>query len=613
MVKSLLQGLKDIKGIKWLRVLTWISIPFFSLFCLLMMDYMNFGGHMFYVLSFGKNHLGSLLFEVLIVLLIFVLLILLTSRIGYAAILFGTASVIFSYINYTKVALNGDHFFPQDIAMIVRAKELASFVSGDLPKFFLPCLIVIILWITLFLIMQIELRGYLIFRWVTVIVLVAMVYGVTNTPEKSEKLLNYFGMSPVDAVLQSSNYEANGFVGAFTLNVLGMRIPEPSGYTQNNIEEILSEYDMVFRDEENENPDVILVLSESFFDARVLPGVSFSDNPLVNYDYLCQDEYCQSGYIYTTAVGGGTVRPEFSILTGMTTDYLSNIATPYSYIEQEIPTYVSNYKNAGYKTLAIHPYDKKFYSRDRAYPFIGFDEFYGQEDIEQLMQVSYKRDYVSDATTAKAIMQMMEKQSVPTFIFAITMENHQPYLPLEQNEILINVESNVLSQPSYDALTTYVQGLADADRMLGELANWVEQRERPTALIFFGDHLPTLGSNYLAYNETGFFNTADGMDTEERQKMYSTPFLIYSNFELKEGLFSATKDIRVSDYNLMNHIAKATGMEFTPYMELLSEFYDVAPYYNVRLLLEETSEIRPYVKAMELITYDRIMGKGWSY
>lgn len=613
MLERFLQSLEDIKGIKWLRRLTWISIPFFPLFCLLVMDYMNFGGHLFYVLGFGMNHPGSLLFEVLIVVLIFVLLILLISCVGYAAIIFGAVSVLFSYINYTKVALNGDHFFPQDITMVSRVKELSSFVNVDLPKFFLPCLVVIILWITLFLIMQIELKGHLKYRGTTIIVLVVMAVSITNTPEKSEKLLNCFGMSPVDAVLQSSNYDANGFVGAFTLNVLGMRIPEPSGYTKKNIEETLSEYNMVFSDEENENPDVILVLSESFFDARVLPGVSFSDNPLVNYDYLCQDEHCQSGYIYTTAVGGGTVRPEFSILTGMTTDYLSNIAIPYSYIEHEIPTYVSNYKNAGYKTLAIHPYDKKFYSRDRAYPFIGFDEFYGQEDIEQLMQVSYKRDYVSDATTTRAIMQMMEKQTAPTFIFAITMENHQPYLPLEKNEILIDVESDILSQPSFDALTTYVQGLADADRMLGELASWVKQRERPTVLVFFGDHLPTLGSNYLAYNETGFFDTTDGMDTEERQKMYSTPFLIYSNFTLKEGLFSSTKDIRVSDYNLMNHVAKSTGMPPTPYMELLSEFYDVIPYYNVRLLLEETAEISPYVKAMELITYDRVMGNGWSY
>ena len=45
-----------------------------------------------------------------------------------------------------------------------------------------------------------------------------------------------------------------------------------------------------------------------------------------------------------------------------------------------------------------------------------------------------------------------------------------PYAALDPSEISIQVEAPTLSQESLTALTTYTQGLYDADRMLGELA-----------------------------------------------------------------------------------------------------------------------------------------------
>ena len=80
---------------------------------------------------------------------------------------------------------------------------------------------------------------------------------------------------------------------------------------------------------------------------------------------------------------------------------------------------------------------------------------------------------------------------------------------MDPADIQIKVTSPDLSEPALTALTTYTQGLYDADQMLGDLAGWIDQRERPTVLQFFGDHLPTLGPNYMAYNETGFVNTGD--------------------------------------------------------------------------------------------------------
>lgn len=594
------------------RILGWLSLPFFPLFCLFIMDYMNYGGHPISMISFWQEHPLSALFECLVVLLLFLVLTLVLRRAWVSALLFGALSLIFAYVNYMKTALNGDHFFPQDLAMVSQAGELTSFISGSVPRWFWLGAAAVLLWTLGLWLLAIALPRSFFWRWSAAVLLVLYAYTLTCTSTKTEILLNRFGMSTIDSALQSSNYIANGFVGAFTINVLSLHVSPPEGYTQQAMEALLAGYPSVPADPDAEQFDVVVVLSESFFDARILPGVSFSENPLVNYDRLLDDPNCFSGMLYTTALGGGTVRPEFGVLTGLTTDYLPDVTTPYWYVTQALPTYVSNYKDAGYTTLALHPYDKKFYSRNTAYPYLGFDAFYGEEDVYDLVDVISKRGHVSDQSTAQAVRLLMDQQEGPAFLFVITMENHQPYNALPEEDIRIRVDCPALSEASLTALTTYTQGLYDADQMLGELADWIDGRERPTALVFFGDHLPTLGANYLAYNETGFVDTSDGTSSEERQKLYSTPFLIYSNRELEGGLLDSRTGNQISDYNLLNSLARSTGMARTPYMELLADFCEAAPFYNVRLELPADGEIAKFTEAMKLVTYDRILGNVWS-
>ncbi len=604
--------LSRLRRARVLRVLGWTSAPFFPLFCLFVMDYMNFSADLSIQMTFWERHPGSALFETAVVLLVFGVLTLFLRRLWISGLVFGLVSLVCAYVNYTKAALNGDHFYPQDLAMVTQAKELSSFISGDTPGWFFLGAAVILAWVGWFFLFRTALPRPFFFRWSAAALVILAVYSSVNTTTKTERVLNRFGMSTIDSALQSSNYAANGFVGAFTINLLSLQIHPPAGYSQETIESILERYETVPANPNTEFFDVVAVLSESFFDPRILPGVSFSENPLDNYDRLLTLPNCYSGLVYTTALGGGTVRPEFALLTGLTTDYMPDVTTPYWYVSHAFPTYVSNYKDAGYTTLAVHPYDKKFYARDTAYPLLGFDEFYGQEEVAQLVEPSYKRGYITDETTFQAIQALADSREEPVFLFAITMQNHQPFKALEEEDIRIRVDAPSLSEDSLTALTTYTQGLYDADGMLGALADWVDGRDRPTVLLFFGDHLPTLGSNFAAYDETGFADIGGQQDTQDRQLLYSTPFLIYSNRDLGEGLLEPGCDNAISDYNLLNSLARSTGMARTPYMELLADFYQHVPFYNNRLLLPLEEEAAFFPRAMEQITYDRVFGEGWS-
>ncbi len=602
--------LRPMKHSAFLRILSWISVPVFPVFCLLIMDYMNYGGHPTSLHLFWTNFPGAVAFEVLVVTLVFALLLLLCRRAALAAGIFGSVSLICSYVNYTKVALNGDHFMPQDVLMLSHAGNLTSFISGSVPGWFFVGAAALLLWVLLLAVMDIKLPLKWYVRLPAALILALCAWLPCSNIDKADVALGKFGMSVFDSALQSSNYNANGFVGAFTVNLLSLNVQEPEGYSQSLVNDMLAGYEAVPADENAEQFDVVVILSESFFDARILDGVTFSKNPLPNYDRLLTSPRCCSGSVYTTAIGGGTVRPEFGVLTGLTCDYVPSIPTPYRYVSQPISTYVSNYRDAGYNTIALHPYNKQFYSRDSAYGNIGFDAFWGQDEITQTIYAEYKRGYVTDESTLRAIRHCMDNAQAPTFLFAITMQNHQPYDGIDPSLIQIEVSSDRLSQPALTALTTYTQGLYDADKMLGDLARWIDDRERPTVLVFFGDHMPTLGSNYLAYNESGLFNSLDGLDGQELMTMYATPFLIYSNRKLEGGLLSQRTGNRISDYNLLNSVAISTGMPRTPYMRLLEDFYAVTPIYNVRLGMELSDDILPFARAMEYITYDRVFGKN---
>ena len=594
------------------RVLAWIFVPVFALLCLFLLDFMNFSGHFTLLRTFWQNFPGAVCFEVLVITLLTVLLLLLCRRVWLAALLLGLTSVVCSYVNYTKVALNGDYFTPQDISMVSHAGELSQFISGDLPGFFWLLCLILAVFVVFFVLTDIRLPLRWFIRLPAAVLIAALAWLPCSNIDRADVMLSKFNMSVFDSALQSSNYSANGFVGAFTINCLSLNVQEPEGYDAETVTAMLANYSAVPADEDAEQFDVIVILSESFFDVRILPGTEFSKNPLPNYDRLLRNSRTISGSLYTTAIGGGTVRPEFGVLTGLTCDYIPSVPTPYRYVSQPISTYVSNYKDAGYTTVAMHPYNKHFYSRSSAYGNVGFDQFWGQDEIANTIYAEYKRGFVTDESTLRAITHCADTTEGPVFLFAITMQNHQPYDGIDPSLMQIEVKNDKLSAPALTALTTYTQGLYDADKMLGDLAKWIDRREKPTVLVFFGDHMPTLGSNYLAYNESGLFNSYDGLDADELARMYSTPFLIYSNRKLDTGLLPARRNNHLSDYNLLNTVALSTGMARTPYMELLRDFCSVTPIYNVRLGMELTEEIAPFAKSMEYITYDRVFGKNYT-
>ena len=602
------------------RITLWVSLPFFALFCVFVTDYFNYYiySRLETLFKHVDNHPLQFLFSFIVVAVLLSLLLLICRKAVIACGILGAVTLIFSYVNYMKLALNGDNFLPRDVTMMKNGGELLDFVSESVPGAFFAAAAVIVIACVLYAFFDVEIPLSWKVRIPSAAAIVVALTALFWSADRTERVFSAFCMSSEDTILQSSNYYANGFVSAFALNITTMREQAPDGYSKEAIASILDPYEG--KAQTGEDFDVVVVLSESFFDVRTLPGVSFSEDVLANYDEIAARENTYSGKFYTTALGGGTVRPEFAVLTGLSADYLHIGSSPYEKVTRELDTYVTNYRDAGYRTVCIHPFDKKFYSRDIAYPYIGIEEFYGESDLISMFydgsldmeKYKWGHSHLSDESTLEGMKYFLDSSDEPTFLFAITMQNHQPYGKESEDYLRVKVTSDALDGDLLDSVETFTQGVYDADRMLGELVDYIDSRERPTVLFFFGDHLPTLGANYAVYNKTGYSNVTDGFDQGEKMKMYATPYLIYSNRELDIPMLSGHTGADLTAKNALNAVAQATGFRTTPFMEFLADFHSVAPAYNVRLGLEMTDVLKRFDDALHLITYDRVVGENYS-
>lgn len=253
-------------------------------------------------------------------------------------------------------------------------------------------------------------------------------------------------------------------------------------------------------------PAIVVVQSESFFDARMLyEGVR--PEVLREIDAL-QAGACRRGALRVPAWGANTARTEFAFLAGVGEAELGvHRFNPYRRVARErVPTIASFLKALGYRTVCVHPFEAAFYRRDAVFPRLGFDELV---DVGAFGAGDYCGPFVGDAAVARKIGELLDGATQPLFVFAITMENHGP-LHLER------VESGDVERlyvrpppPGCEELTVYLRHLANADRMAAALSERLSRHPGGACLAWYGDHVPMMPRAYAATREpdgrTGYF------------------------------------------------------------------------------------------------------------
>lgn len=248
-----------------------------------------------------------------------------------------------------------------------------------------------------------------------------------------------------------------------------------------------------------ELPDIVVVQSESFFDPTIMKGYENSQfTP--NLRRLAQRG--TSGELHVPTFGGGTIRTEFEVLTGLSLRYFDNLQFPYLQLAHHtVPSLVRVLNEHGYDTIALHGNDPAFWNRSAAFTALGFDRFVSRTSFPADAPLDGK--YMADSAMTDEILRQLKDSGPPQFIFAISIEAHGPY-DIEPSHTAerdaIPVPAGIVGQDKLE-LQTYLYHIGHADAELGRLVKQLAARSRPSLVLFYGDHLPALSNSYQV---TGF-------------------------------------------------------------------------------------------------------------
>jgi phosphoglycerol transferase MdoB-like AlkP superfamily enzyme len=407
---------------------------------------------------------------------------------------------------------------------------------------------------------------------------------------------------------QKENYASNGFAIAFALNVPMAKVSAPPGYGREAIAGLEAPRAPVSMPAER--PDIIMVMSESFWDAERLPGVTVSPEPIPTV------RANSGGEIFSPEFGGMTANIEFEALTGFSNAFLPYGSIPYQqYVRAPMPSLPAFFDAEGYETLAIHPYQSWFWNRKNVYKDFGFERFLSVETIPE-GTMAYRGPLASDAALTDQIIAQADAARAPVFLFAVSLQNHGPYEADRYSDPTHTVHS-AMPSASNQSLLTYVEGAADADKGLKRLIEWAQKRKRPTVIAFWGDHLPPLGQVYV---DSGFLKEMVPPRREpigDLLEHHETPLVVWSN---RTGPVRNIGTVSPSFLPLL--VLESAGIEHPYYTGFLSRMRDdyrvidrhalMAPDGAGTLDWLQAKTIDPDAQAFRLLQYDIMFGSRFG-
>ena len=425
---------------------------------------------------------------------------------------------------------------------------------------------------------------------------------------------------------QPSNYVENGLVIALTMNAQYMNVNVPEAYSIKEIEKIrndirlyapfpetettkklssdledgtnmaandyvydnqeditdqvvIPDEDDVKEAEERQLPNIIAIMNESFADLSIVGD--FTTNQEVTPFINSLKKNTVKGSLYVSTYGGGTANTEFEFLTGNSMAFLPKGSVPYQqYIKDNTGSLARTLNEQGYTSYAIHPFNKKGWNRPAVYENFGFTEFISREDFEN---PSIVRGYVSDAASYEKIVSLYEEkeEEQPIFVFDVTMQNHGSYSYTYEN-----FKENV-KLPEYPGqfpeTEQYLSLLQESDKAVKELIEYFSEVDEPTAILFFGDHLPNLKDNFYQKIIGG---KMEHLKLEEMLKLYQTPFFIWTNYDIGSYEIEA-----ISANYLSTLLMQVTGIDMPDYNLYLSQMYKEYPVISSMAVADHSGKI----------------------
>ena len=360
----------------------------------------------------------------------------------------------------------------------------------------------------------------------------------------------------------------NGGYLNFFLSIQKSTMQKPQEYSLEMIDHMEDQYLPSGDCADLTPPDIIIVMNEAFSDLSILSENKLKTNQEVLPFLHSMSENTIKGYALASVLGGTTANSEYEVLTGNTTAFLPLGACPFQqYIKFDTYSLVWALKNMGYACEYTHPFYSDGWSRSKVMPHLGFED---STFIENYAQNNLVRNYVSDEELYDTILAKLEQEKeVPRFIFATSMQNHGGY-DYEGENYKQTIQINGLSR-EYPEVEQYLSLIHESDRALAGFLDSLQQRQRPTVVLFYGDHLPGLSAAFYEELLGGSTN-----ELENKMKLYMVPFFVWANYDIPE------QEVQLTSMNyLTNYLLEAAYVPLPPYNRFLKNIQEQIPAINI--------------------------------
>lgn len=569
------------------------------------------------------------------------------NRLWAAGAIVAAAGMVLTLIDYFKLTINGTPLTLEDFGLATKLGEVAG-VAGDLTPpydFWRACIMLAVCVVLLFLFQRLtiltgERRRFL----CGTLSLIALLW--TFSPEGGMVLGPLANIDIYASMPPANNHRFHGLTLSLWRDAVMQGVPAPDGYSEAYMQDVLTRIDEILlsqeqpaagEDSERVVPNVVYVLSESFFDITRLPELTYESDPLVNFHALESESI--SGTFHSHYLGYGTGYIEMTTQYGITKRDFGTSANT-CFLEDEAYTRFRSMVNqiqatGDYVTEMFHAFDDSLYHRTTTYPLLGYSDTHFSADIQQ-MGIEwggsvYGGYYLKDAYTYKGMVQRLNEINAAgknALIYGITMENHQPFKPAKfEGKCQIGFSGGDFTAEEIEVIKVMVEGITRADQALGQLTEALRQVETPTILVYFGDHRPNLvlPNKDSIYTRLGQNSSADSTEwtVEECNEIYSTDYLIWANDpSLLKGMEGTRTDSSVTA--LSTDLLQLMDIPVTRYWGLMAAYgdevlvntdlYFVDRDGNVAASPEEadlSSEAQELIDLRRAVLYDAFYGKRY--
>lgn len=410
----------------------------------------------------------------------------------------------------------------------------------------------------------------------------------------------------LDMFRNNVSAQENGVLLNFFANLQYLRYSKPDGYSDDFVLQNASGTAGTAQ----QYPDIVVIMNESFTDLNDLGQLEISQDYLPFIHSLEDSGEAFVGRTVVPVFGAGTCCTEFEALTGFSLANLVNARSPFvQYTNEDVSSLVRSVQALGYTDYSFHLLPGKNWSRDTAYPHMGFTRFDDYTALggpfEQL-----RTSFATDRAHMQILLEELDTHTgddAPHFSFSVTVQNHGGY-------DLAGYTSPYTFTNGWDypQALQYIGVASESDKAFETLLTALSERERPTIVLMFGDHLPNVEPDF--YSDL-LGQPRDSLTGQARMQLYETPFILWANYDAD---FSDIPSLLSANY-LQTALLRAAGLPLSGFGEFLSECMDAMPVYSSWGFIDadgvyyDTLDGTPYEELRTEYTYWQYAGlRRWA-